>query len=431
MANSKIIYFFLVFVYNLVLVYLYQDYIYPKYSYFGMQFNESYSFHYSIVLSFLSSLFVFLLPKYIEKPSDILLVFSYFFVFLPAINVGYIALNKADIYFFEYSLYLIINILVLIFFNRINTRKMYFYSLTKRTTNSIVFLVSALLYILVFLYYRPDINNILKLEDVTGVYDLRSDYREQNSGYPSIVVYAFTWLVRFFTPLILLYGLINNNRLIVLLSFVLTLLLFSVSGHKSIMLGYGLVVISFFLFNKVNKVSFFILFNLYFICLLFSTVLYKFIDLDILINAFVRRAMHVPGILSIFFYEFFSNNDNTYLGYSILKSLVIYPYDVTPPFIIGDYYFGRADMSANVNYIISGYADFGFFGGILFTTLVVLFYKVLDSIYLFKVGDRRFLALIILPTWALVNSAFITVLVTHGLFLIFLYFLICNKHERK
>lgn len=430
MINSKITYFILVFIYNIVLVYLYQDYIYPKYSYFGMQLNQNYSFYHSLVLGLVSSLFVFILPKYIEKPSDILLVFSYFFIFLPAVNVGYIALNNANIYFFEYFIFLLCNLLVLIVLNRVKIPNLFLISLTKKTTNILVFIVSFVLYVLVFLYYKPDINNIIKLDDVTGVYDLRNEYREQNLGYPAIVVYAFTWLIRFFTPLILLYGLINKNKLVIVLSFILTLLLFSVSGHKSIVLGYGLVVISYFLFDGVKKVSFFILFNVYFACLLLSTILYKIIDFDILINAFVRRAMHVPGILSVFFYEFFNQNGNTYLGYSIFKSIVDYPYTVTPPFIIGEYYFGRSDMSANVNYIMAGYADFGFVGGILFTTIVVVFYKVLDAIYMFKVGDRRFLALIILPTWAMVNSAFITVLITHGLFLIFFYFLICNKHER-
>lgn len=207
--------------------------------------------------------------------------------------------------------------------------------------------------------------------------------------------------------------------------------LFVISGHKSILLGYILVYLVYFVFEK-NKFSVrpIQLFYPFLFLLLFGVTIYKIFNIDSLLNIFVRRTMHVPGILSGFYYEFFTENQKTYLSYSILKFINENPYSVNPNFLIGDYYFGRIDMSANVNYIMSGYGDFGWAGSIVVTIIVTSFYKFMDQVCLYKDNLKFGILLSVLPTWALVNSAFPTVLITHGLMLIFICFIIMPNSNK-
>ena len=75
-------------------------------------------------------------------------------------------------------------------------------------------------------------------------------------------------------------------------------------------------------------------------------------------------------------------------------------------------YWGR-DFSPNVGYLGDAYAHFGGLGMILFSAVLAFVLRVVDSL---RSADAQWLvaAMIAVPGMALVNSALLTALLTHG-----------------
>jgi hypothetical protein len=126
------------------------------------------------------------------------------------------------------------------------------------------------------------------------------------------------------------------------------------------------------------------------------------------------RMTALPGLLTGYYYEFFSSHPQAHLGHSILSSLVDYPYAVEPPYLIGARYFHSASNDANANIWADAYANFGYAGIVLFTILFAILLWLYDSI---ATGSRntRVAALAIgLPAFALANGGLLTSLLTNG-----------------
>ena len=100
--------------------------------------------------------------------------------------------------------------------------------------------------------------------------------------------------------------------------------------------------------------------------------------------------------------------------FSILKTLVNYPYAAEPPYLIGALYFHSASNDANANIWADAYANFGYPGIVCFTILFAILLWLYDSI---AAGSRntRVAALAIgLPAFALANGGLLTSLLTNG-----------------
>jgi hypothetical protein len=126
-----------------------------------------------------------------------------------------------------------------------------------------------------------------------------------------------------------------------------------------------------------------------------------------------ERMTALPGLLTGYYYEFFSSHPKVHLGHSILKSFVDYPYAVQPPHLIGYLYFHRGE-NANANLWADAYANFGYAGIICFTLLLAIVLWLYDSMAVGR--DMRLAALVIgLPAFALANGGLLTCMLTNGM----------------
>jgi hypothetical protein len=93
-----------------------------------------------------------------------------------------------------------------------------------------------------------------------------------------------------------------------------------------------------------------------------------------------------------------------------------YPFDVEPPFIIGEHYFSKPEMSANNGIISDGYMNFGVIGVVIWSIILVMILKLLDSL---TVNKNKYILwpLIFLGIKSLIDGALLTSLWTHGFFL--------------
>jgi hypothetical protein len=127
-----------------------------------------------------------------------------------------------------------------------------------------------------------------------------------------------------------------------------------------------------------------------------------------------ERMTGMPGLLTGYYYEFFSTHPKALLGHSIFHSFVDYPYMFEPRRMIGYVYYHDTAMSANANLWADAYANFGYLGILCFTLLLAAVMWLYDSS---SSGRNLYItALVIaLPAFAVANSALLTSLLTHGI----------------
>lgn len=423
-SKHALIHLTIVWVYISCIISTYLMTVYDNYSYLGFQLNPNINFSIVLFISVFVSFLSIFLPVRIEKPSQLLLLFSYYFIYIPNTIMPYIAHNRGSEYWFNIFLYFTLCILIIFFLVNISIgKKIKFVVNIKSIELKMILLLIALLIPVVF-YYKPDFSNILKLNALVDLYDWRDDYREKTKNIPSVVEYMFNWSSKIFIPLILLFGLFRKNLPIVFLALFLNLSLFVISGHKSIFFAYFFILIFYFILNKSNKSTYVV--SPFMGMVFLSTLVFFIFNQSVLVDVFLRRMIQIPGMLAGFYYEYFSENGFAKYSYNILKGITFTNYSDIPPYIIGQNYFKNDGVNANTGYLTSAYAEFGYLGGVFITIIVCGLYKFIDNIISTAKNNKTFLLLIfLLPTWALVNSAFITVMITHGLLLsiVFMIFL--------
>jgi hypothetical protein len=142
------------------------------------------------------------------------------------------------------------------------------------------------------------------------------------------------------------------------------------------------------------------------------------------------RMIALPGLLTGYYYEFFSSHPQAHLGHSILKSLVSYPYAVEPPYLIGALYFHNTANDANANVWADAYANFGYLGILGYTVLLAMVLWLYDSVA--SGHDRRLAALVIaLPSFALANGSLLTTFLTNGIGLAILLLYLMPTEQRN
>jgi hypothetical protein len=92
------------------------------------------------------------------------------------------------------------------------------------------------------------------------------------------------------------------------------------------------------------------------------------------------RLFQVKGLLSSYYFEFFSTNPHTLLGDGILGPFVGRTYELATPRLIGSEFFGSPETNSNANIWASGFGDFGYWGMAGATVVAGLVFRLLDSL---------------------------------------------------
>lgn len=264
-----------------------------------------------------------------------------------------------------------------------------------------------------------------QLPSLEKIYTLREEYRTQLAQVPMIARYAVTWLGNVFAPIALARGLVTRRWLWAAAALLTELLLVSITGFKQLMFSWALVVVVviFVRFTDVKKIG--------------SRIAPIVASGLVLLTAFewvrntysissivVRRLVLTAGLNTQYFFEFYTWHDQAHLGYGLFSKFVDYPYDLTPAFLIGSFYYGNWRTSANANIWADGYANFGVVGVLVFTAILAVVLYVADSVSARLPLGIGVAALAVL-SFSLSNTALLTVLLTHGLLLVVavLYFM--------
>ncbi|QSW34108.1 hypothetical protein KQ929_06970 [Leclercia pneumoniae] len=405
--------------------YIYTDIFYPQFSYMGFTLRDVDDNNIYFTLFFLLSIISFgsFLPSEINSANKLLLVLSFFVIYIPTLAL--LTLVSESSYLHYILLYVTLSICILIqaIFAKTGIVNLRIPVFSVKAYLCTFFIIMACALCLVIFNYKFSLANIFNISDISGLYNIRGDFREQNSEVPRLAIYALTISAKVLVPFMLFYGIERKKINIIVISLIIQLLLFLITGQKSVFLGWFLVL-GFCLFMRKRNIL-----TLRSICYILALSFVLALTLNwmgsqALLLFVIRRIFIMPGVLGAYYHDFFINHPNMYLSYSFLSPFIENIYNATPPFVIGEYYFSRAEMSANVNYLMAAFADFSLLGMVVYTLILCSIYKVIDCIVIFK-NNIRTLSLMLLPTWALLDSSLPTVILTHGLLAILLLTIIC------
>ena len=210
--------------------------------------------------------------------------------------------------------------------------------------------------------------------DLSKVYEIRANFVKQNIPFAD---HIFDWLALLLNPLFFAIFLKKKKWLAVAGTVVLELVLFSVTGVRIFLFALPFVYFIGKLVKTKNPLAYaaaglsIILLAGMFFSLVFGSLL---ID-----KLFSYRTIFEPALISFFYYHFFSINGLTYLSqHSLLNELIHYPYDLSPPSLIGLHYYGTSDAHANNGLFSDAYMNFGFLGFFIWPFLLALFLKLAD-----------------------------------------------------
>jgi hypothetical protein len=404
--------FFSIFLFALVLSLIYAQYIALWYDYQGFALSLSLE---NVLLSvILIIITVYFMPVATYRASDILVQIWYLIGYIPILL--FFMLNGEEI---DYVIFVSICFGILIFFQR----KSFIFKIPNLKQAYLGYLL--ILFILVYTYgVLISSHGFVFNLSILDVYDIRSEYVGFASVYP-FLSYFVVWQGYVINPMLLSICLKHKKYLLSALVLLLFFLLFSITGFKNLLTGAFFVVLILFFIKRQNSLS--LLASGLSLLVVGSGVITEFSGRVELVSIAVRRLFFLPARLNFIYYEYFSVNQKTNLGYSVFSSFVDYPYDLPPSGIIASYLDPSKNSGANAGFLADAYANFGFMGMVIFTLILAIMLRIMDSIS--KGRDWRFVSIaLIMPFFALINSSLLTTLLSHGfLFALLLYWLIHNQ----
>jgi len=376
------------------------------------------------------------LPSRVTKPSQVSCWLLYLLLYVPAMLVPYFAVPIRQDRILPLALCLLICYVLLSLVPILPRMSIVRLNLGPRTYWLLIAGMSAVFLGVVIVEFGIQLEG-LSLENV---YALRGEFRQARESSGALAPYFLSWQSKVLNPLLIAYGLTRRNAFALAVGVLLQVYVFSITGQKSVFLSPLLVGGAWIALLRGGR-----LFGslaawgaagLLTVCSFIAVVgepIFGLADPMRPVSLLVRRLLATPGLLTGYYYDFFSVNPKAHLGHSILKGAVEYPYALPPPQLIGSTYFehiGTVPIAANANFWADGYANFGFPGVIGATVLLAAVLWLLDRL---SDGPRGLIAclLVAFPTYSLANTAVLTALLTHGigLLVVVLYFIPWTLNE--
>lgn len=397
--------------YYFLLIFGYKEIAYPMYSYMGFQLID-WSMMNVLIGLLLTIILAILLPKRLQVPSDFVSWLFFLMVFVPSCSIPFLT-GVSD----EYFLFLISSGVIILTIGSLSKLPRYHfsnYTIKYGTFITWLFSFSFIFYGLIFITYGVHFS--ITLDSFSDLYDVRADYKGKSSR---LSVYALNWQAKIFNPLIILIGLMNKKYYYLLFGVIGQIILFFITGLKSIPFSILLVIGLYIFMNNLAIIYFKISLSL-FVLVLLSIYFYYFLNISFLFEIVVRRTILIPGLLSGYYFEFFTQNPKALLGHSFLSGLFDTNYTIKPSEIIGMYYFEKSGANANANFLADAYANFGNVGVIMFGLILCLLFWLYNSLAISRGNQKWHIILLSLSSYYLNDSALFTTFLTHGLLWVFL-----------
>lgn len=244
-------------------------------------------------------------------------------------------------------------------------------------------------------------------------YSVRAQFANTIEQLPTIVAYAIGWQAWVICPLVMAVGFRTRRMSWVVLGGIGEFAIYSITAFRSMFFSAALLI--YLLWTMRSHKTFGARLVSTWTALFAGAGALQLIGYSIVPESLLGvRMTALPGLLTGYYYEFFSSHPKAHLGHSIFKYFIDYPYSVEPPYLIGALYFHSPGNDANANVWADAYANFGYFGIICFTLLLAAVLWLYDSMAVDC--DKRLATLAMaLPAFSLANGALLTSLLSNGM----------------
>ena len=410
-------------IYIALLMWVYRVAIAPKFAYMRLDFNPPSSNWVIVLTLFLAFVPSLWMPLTIRRPSELLYDLLYIFAYLPSILVPPFALQLANSDLVLFELYLFGSLSILRLAQFVKTPNVQGSRIGATYFWPAVIIVSLFNYLLIAYATKLKFDGFQAFLAGGNEYDIRSSYKAVALEGAALLGYVVGIQQGAINPLLIAWGLVKRNYLLIFLGFAGQFFLFALTGFKAVFLSGFLLTFIILLFKFSKRVGLALI--------TFSTALVVvcyaldiFTHSIVFTSVFVRRLSLLPGLLCGMYFEYFSSVPKLFLGNGMLRGVFGATANYTPASAIAITYFGKPGMSANANFWGDAFAQFGFGGIVGYSVLLALIFIYVDAI-----GARKDVyvcsLMLAAPAFSLANTALLTNIATHGLgaALLLMYFL--------
>jgi hypothetical protein len=399
----------------------------PLFTYYGTSYNPADDGSLELAL-FLCAIPSFWLPIAVSRPSQVLVWLLYLLAYIPSLLVPLYVLGTGFDGVFPLTLMIVFSFVVLSLMQWLPRGALPSpVTSVRRFENGVLVLAIAL-----GIYIALAFGVSFDIPDPSSVYDVRSAFKEAlgASSLP-LVPYAVAWSGNVVNPLLMLMGLRSRRIGLFLSGAVIELLVYNTTGFKSALYAITLVVPLMLLLGSRRRRFFgpgiaIIAAALIPIALIWDQTSGSLFATDLVLH----RLIMLPGQLVADYYQYFSQNVTYELRHSILGFLGPAPYELGPPNLIGEVYFGNPITSANANLWGDAFANFGLIGIPVFTVGLGLFLVLLDRVAVGR--DLRVTGTLAgLMAIQLCNSGLLTTIANLGLGVATLLILLMPEHDES
>ncbi len=258
----------------------------------------------------------------------------------------------------------------------------------------------------------------LQLLSFSDVYGVRAAFGEQANGATG---YLLDWQANVINPVFIVYGIRSRRRLILLTGVFGDFLIYCTTGFKSIVFSVLAIVAFLPAMRKrgsgamppatgvrLGAASAVLVATSYLIDTFSHSIAWT--------SLFVRRLSLVPGVNTAYYFQYFSNEPKSHLGYGLVAKLLGEGGTISPTRQIAIFAYHTTIGNPNANLWADAYANFGQLGIVLFTLILAGFLWFYDRLA-GNVDRQEATILLMVPALSLANSALLTSLLTHGLLL--------------
>lgn len=270
-----------------------------------------------------------------------------------------------------------------------------------------------------YLRFLPyiDLRNLL----LQNVYETREVFSKIKDPYFG---YTYGWFNRFIIPSLFVFAIYLKSKRIAILTLFLLIYLYLLGAHKSVLYGTVLVIV-FYRYNYLTIIKF--IYKGIITLIILSIILAVFFDNNLLAIFTIRRALFIPSLLDLAYFDLFDGNYQ-YWSEGVLKGITEYSYDKSHTYIISEKYFQQGDMASNNGIISDGFMNAGMIGVTLNIMIVSLYFSIMNKLNI----SSKFFGLFIFLFVSLISSSLTTILLTHGaIVLLILAFVFLKNTEEK
>jgi hypothetical protein len=283
--------------------------------------------------------------------------------------------------------------------------------------------IATVLLIPIVILFKGDFN--LKTLFLKDIYETRDVF---SAIITPTVNYFYNWEVKIVVPIMLAFFLIKKKYLLSLLSFLILIYLFVISGNKSVYMTSLVTVFFFFIGGNsfVQKIKLFLFF------LILGLIAIPIIDVYVLDDfllrgTFVMRTFFFPALLNYCYFDFFADLSLYFSENHFFNQFFTSPLELNSAYIISIVYFDTNEMYANNGIITDGFKNLGYWGVLILSSLLSLVFMFFNSVNI----NARFFGIFFIFVFFFLSFPMLTVFITGGLWMLVLFAMTIMKNTRK